>query len=87
MQLTWRLHLQPSPSGWLDMGLETPIMDVTKAREELGWKPRYSSKDALIALVEGLQEEAGLDTPPLSPRASGPLRVKEFLTGVGRSAG
>lgn len=85
MKLTWRLHLQPSPSGWLDMGLETPIMNVSKAREELGWKPRYSSKDALVALVEGLQQEAGLDTPPLSPHTSGPLRVKEFLTGIGRS--
>jgi UDP-glucose 4-epimerase len=80
----WRAHLQPSPPGWLDMGLAVPVMDTRRAREELGWVPRTSSTDALIELLAGMREPAGLDTPPLDPRAGGPLRVREFLSGIGR---
>jgi UDP-glucose 4-epimerase len=80
----WRAHLQPTPPGWLDMGLAVPVMDTRRAREELGWAPRTSSTDALLQLLEGMREPAGVDTPPLEPRAGGPLRIREFLTGVGR---
>jgi hypothetical protein len=31
-----------------------------------------------------MREPAGLDPPPLRPRAGGPLRVRELLTGLGR---
>jgi UDP-glucose 4-epimerase len=33
--------------------------------------------------MEGLRECAGAPTPPLEPRAGGPLRVREFATGIG----
>ena len=84
---SWRLRLQPTPPGWLDMGLQTPIMDVTRARTELGWEPRRSSGEALLELMEGMREGAGAPTPPLDPETTGPLRVREFLTGVGRRTG
>jgi len=81
--LTWRAHLQPTPPGWLDMGLAVPVMDTTRAREQLGWAPRHSATDTLAELLEGMREPAGLDTPPLEPRAGGPARVRELLSGVG----
>ena len=81
--LTWRLRLQPSEPGWVDMALAVPLMDTRRAREELGWEPRHSSTDALRDLLEGMRESSGLDTPPLAPDAGGPLRAREFLTGVG----
>jgi UDP-glucose 4-epimerase len=81
---TWRLHLQPTPPGWVDLGLQSPILDTTRARTELGWAPRYSSKEALVELIEGMRANAGIDTPPLAPRSGGPFRIKEILTGVGR---
>ncbi|HEX2195729.1 MAG TPA: NAD-dependent epimerase/dehydratase family protein [Actinomycetota bacterium] len=81
--LTWKLRLQPTPSGWIDMALQVPIMDTTRARTELGWKPRYDAADAILDLMEGLREGSGMDTPPLNPRAGGPARVKELLTRVG----
>jgi UDP-glucose 4-epimerase len=81
---TWRLRLQPTPPGWLDLGLLTPLMDVTRARTELGWAPRHGAGDALLELLEGMREGAGAPTPPLDPDTTGPLRVREFLTGVGR---
>src|SRR5437763_11595818 len=47
MAASWQLRLQPTPPGWLDMGLSVPIMDTTRAREVLGWEPRHSSVDAI----------------------------------------
>jgi UDP-glucose 4-epimerase len=81
--VTWRLRLQPSAEGWLDMALGVPIMDTTRARTELGWTPRFSAGEALLDLLRGLREGAGAETPPLDPDAGGPVRSKEFATGVG----
>jgi nucleoside-diphosphate-sugar epimerase len=83
-ELTWRLGLQPVAPGWLDLALQVPVMDTTRARNELGWTPGRSAADALLDLLEGLRKGAGLDTPVLSRGTSGPMRVREILTGVGR---
>jgi nucleoside-diphosphate-sugar epimerase len=82
--LTWRAHLQPTPAGWLDMGLGVPTMDITRAREQLGWTPQRSAKEALLELLDGIRHADGARTPALAARAGGPLRVRELLTGVGR---
>ena len=81
--LTWRLRLQPSPKGWVDMALAVPLLDTTRAREELGWTPRRTAGEALLELLEGMRDGAGTTTPPLDPRTSGRARVRELLTGVG----
>jgi UDP-glucose 4-epimerase len=81
--LGYRLRLQPSEPGWVDMALAVPVMDTTRARTELGWRPRRSSSEALLELLDGMREGAGIDTPPLDPGGSGPLRVREFASGVG----
>jgi nucleoside-diphosphate-sugar epimerase len=83
--IAWRLRLQPVPPDWLDMSLQIPLMDTSKARNVLGWEPEYSSAVALLDLMSGLRAGAGLDTPPLSPHTSGSMRIREFATGVGRS--
>jgi UDP-glucose 4-epimerase len=85
--LSYRLRLQPSEPGWLDMGLGVPVMDTARARRELGWEPRRGADDALRELLAGIREGDGIETPPLAPGTSGPLRVRELLTGVGRRAG
>ena len=82
-RLSWQLRLQPVSEGWLDMALSVPVMDTSRARRELGWTPGRSADEALLDLLEGLRTRAGLDTPPLSPKTGGPLRIREILTGVG----
>jgi nucleoside-diphosphate-sugar epimerase len=82
-ELTWRLRLQPTPAGWVDMALNVPIMDTTRARDELGWRPRHSATDALRDLVRGLNEAAGIETPPLAAKAGGRARERELAQGVG----
>jgi nucleoside-diphosphate-sugar epimerase len=81
--LTYRLRLQPSEPGWVDMAFAVPVMDTTRARTELGWRPRHTSSEALLDLLEGIRDGAGLDTPPLEPGGAGPLRSREFASGVG----
>ena len=81
--LSWRLRLQPSPEGWVDMALAVPLMSTRRIREELGWRPERNAGDALLELMRGMREGAGVHTPPLEPGGAGPLRVREILTGVG----
>jgi UDP-glucose 4-epimerase len=83
---TWRLHLQPVSPGWLDLALQSPLLDAGRARAELGWQPRRNATDTLQELLAGLREGAGTATPPLDPQAGGPLRLGEFRTGVGGGA-
>jgi UDP-glucose 4-epimerase len=84
---SFKLRLQPTEPGWLDMGLAVPLMDVTRARTELGWQPRHSAAQALLDLMAGMRDGAGLDTPPLQPGNAGPMRAREFLSGVGARTG
>ena len=80
---SWRLRLQPTPPGWLDLALGVPIMETSRAHDELGWTPRFGADDAFLDLLDGLRNGAGFRTPPLERDAGGPLRVREFQTGVG----
>ncbi|XRQ15193.1 NAD-dependent epimerase/dehydratase family protein [Actinomadura welshii] len=80
----WTLHLVPASPGLFDLALEVPVMDTSRARDELGWTPRHTAREAIEEFLEGLRTGAGRDTPPLSPRTGGPGRVREFATGVGR---
>jgi UDP-glucose 4-epimerase len=81
--LTWRLRLQPTPPGWLDLALEVPLMSSERAKRELDWEPSHGADEALLELLDGLRAGRGLPTPPLDPDAGGPLRTGELATGVG----
>jgi UDP-glucose 4-epimerase len=85
--LTWKLRLQPSPPGWIDLALGAPMMDTSRAREQLGWEPTMTSLQALDDLLRGLRNAEGAPTPPLDPTAGGPARVRELATGVGQRQG
>jgi nucleoside-diphosphate-sugar epimerase len=80
---TWRLRLQPSPEGWVDMALAVPVMNTRRIRGELGWEAQRSAADALLELLSGMRKDDGIDTPPLEPGRSGPFRLREFLTSIG----
>lgn len=84
LAMAWQLHLVTAPPELFDAVLRLPIMDVSRARRELGWPPRHSAVQAIQAFLDGLRAGEGKDTPPLTPDASGPLRLLEFLTGIGR---
>lgn len=64
--LTWRLRLQPTDAGWVDIAAGVPIMRTDRAREVLGWEARHSAEDAFRDLVAGFADEHGVPaSPPL----------------------
>ena len=81
--VTFTLRLQPSEPGWVDMAFAVPLLDTSRAREELGWRPQRTAIDAIAELIEAMR--LGIDdrTPPLAGSTSGPARIRELLTGVG----
>ena len=81
---TYWLRLQPAEPGWVDMGLNVPLMSTERARRELGWEPRHTAVEAVTELVEGMRDGAEDQTPPLARATSGPARAREFLTGLGQ---
>jgi hypothetical protein len=81
--ITYKLRLQPSEPGWVDMALAVPLLDSSRARTELHWEPRFSSTEALEELLVGMRAGHDADTPPLSRQTSGPLRIRELLGRVG----
>jgi nucleoside-diphosphate-sugar epimerase len=42
-----RLPFLPPAAEWVEAASRPALMDTTKAREELGWEPRYSGLEAL----------------------------------------
>lgn len=76
---TWRLRLQPTSPDWLDLGLGVPLLDSSRARNELGWRPEHDAVSTARELLEGLAAMAGGRTPPLR-RGD---RLAELAAGVG----
>ncbi|MCW2607005.1 MAG: NAD-dependent epimerase/dehydratase family protein [Frankiales bacterium] len=89
VDLTWRLHLQPTDPGWVDLGRLTPIMDTRRAREVLGWTPTHRATDALVETVDAMGRGQGADTPVLRPRSlpGRALEVVRALTPGARGTG
>jgi nucleoside-diphosphate-sugar epimerase len=46
-----RLPFLPPAAEWIEAGSRASIMDTTKAREQLGFEPRYSGLEALRATL------------------------------------
>jgi hypothetical protein len=58
--------VQPTPPGWVDLAVGVPVMDTTRAREELGWEPTRTSGQALLELLDALADRAYGPTPALA---------------------
>ena len=66
---SWQLRLQPTSPDWLDLLVDTPLLDSARARRELGWTPTRTATEALVEFAEGMADGAGGSTPPLLPLA------------------
>lgn len=86
VEATWRARLQPLDRGWLDMAFSLPLLATERARDVLGWSPRWSSEAALADLVDGFLHTWGTQSPVLRARScveaisrdlyEGPLTVR-----------
>jgi nucleoside-diphosphate-sugar epimerase len=82
LAVAWHAHLVPVEPALFDLALRAPVLDSTRARNELGWRPRHSAVESLREALVGMGQGAGGDSPPLQPDRSGE-RIGEVLTGIG----
>ncbi|KUH39986.1 MULTISPECIES: NAD-dependent epimerase/dehydratase family protein [Streptomyces] len=68
LSAAWRLRLARSSPQLFDAFLRLPLMDASRARDELGWRPRYTALEAVGELLRGLRGGAGMPTAPLHGR-------------------
>jgi UDP-glucose 4-epimerase len=70
--LSWRLHLQPSDPGWIDLATQVPLMSTDRLRA-LGWAPGRTGRAALLELVGAIRAGRGDDrNPPLARHGESP---------------
>ncbi|MEU0383317.1 SDR family oxidoreductase [Streptomyces chartreusis] len=67
----WGLHLLPASPHLFDAVLRLPLMDCTRARAELGWRPEHTATEVLEEFLQGLQQGAGARTVPMRGRKVG----------------
>lgn len=63
------LHAVPVSPGWYDVATNSPVMDSSRARDELGWTPGHTSAQGARELLDGLAEGAAGPTPATGGRA------------------
>lgn len=69
---TWKLRLQPTPPGWVDMALGVPLMDCSRAQKRLGWAPQIPSVDALLDVMQGMRQGSTAGTRSTAGEGSAP---------------
>ncbi|MGV9556842.1 SDR family oxidoreductase [Streptomyces sp. NPDC003401] len=67
----WGLRLLPASPHLFDAVLRLPLMDCTRARVELGWRPQRTAPEALEEFLRGVRAGAGAPTEPLRGRKVG----------------
>ncbi|WP_433544848.1 NAD-dependent epimerase/dehydratase family protein [Streptomyces sp. CA-294286] len=78
----WGARLLPASPHLFDAVLGLPLMDCTRAGEELGWVAERTSVQVLEEFLHGLRHGSGGSTPPLAEKVPGG-RAGEAATGMG----
>jgi len=66
--LSWKLHLQPTEPGWVDLAGSIPLLRTDRARTELGWQPTSRADALLTTFLDALRRGRGTPSPALQPR-------------------
>jgi nucleoside-diphosphate-sugar epimerase len=53
----------PPATEWVEAVSHPSIMDTTKAKQELGWRPKYTGLEALRDTLQGQDEEGAAQSP------------------------
>jgi UDP-glucose 4-epimerase len=75
--VSWRLRLQPTPRGWVDMAVNAPLLDTGRIQRELDWTARITSAEALVELLEGFAQGAEGPTPALARNPDPPHEAED----------
>lgn len=81
----WHLRLAPMEPSLFDLLCRLPLLDSTRAHDELAWTPTHRATDTITEFLEGLRSGVGDTTVPLA-REGIVTRAEEFAAGVGTRA-
>src|SRR5919107_2338841 len=73
LSAAFHARLVPTEPGWLDLGLQAPALNTSRARRLLDWEPAHRGDDVLRQFVAALSRGEGAPGPLLYP-AGGPER-------------
>jgi nucleoside-diphosphate-sugar epimerase len=63
----WHGRLVPVSPGWVDLAMQVPLLDISRAQQDLGWSPSVPAARALRELVDGIVERDGGGSATLRP--------------------
>ncbi|MEU6060798.1 NAD-dependent epimerase/dehydratase family protein [Streptomyces sp. NPDC047097] len=64
----YALRLLPASPQLFDAVLRLPLLDCTRARDQLGWQPEHTAQEAVGEMLKGMRTGTGMDTAPLAGR-------------------
>jgi nucleoside-diphosphate-sugar epimerase len=67
LSAAFHAHLVPTEPGWLDLGLQSPVLETARARTQLDWHPAHRGDDVLRQFVAALGRGDGGPGPLLAP--------------------
>src|SRR4051794_21264123 len=67
LSAAFHARLVPTEPGWLDIGLQAPALDSTRARKLLDWAPFHRGDEVLAQFVAALGRGDGAPGPLLQP--------------------
>jgi UDP-glucose 4-epimerase len=65
--LPWRARIVAADPGWVRLAAGAPVLDTGRARDELGWTPRWTGEATLADLADGLRHPERAVLPPPAP--------------------
>ena len=77
-----RLRLVAMVPGWYDVATNSPVMDTSKARRDLGWSPSRSSAEGARELLDGLAEGAAGTSAAMGFKDGAPMDGPKALRRV-----
>ncbi|MFC5801901.1 NAD-dependent epimerase/dehydratase family protein [Streptomyces formicae] len=66
LSAAWHLRVAGASPDLLDAVLRLPLLDSSRARNELDWRPRHTAVEAVEEFLNGIRHQAGMDTAPLA---------------------
>jgi UDP-glucose 4-epimerase len=73
--LAWKARLVAVDPGWIDLATTIPVMDTSRARTELGWRPEIDARAALEDFVRAFGRGESLEASPRLRRHPDPDRT------------
>lgn len=62
----WRLRFTAADPGWVSLVFQAPLLDPSRARDELGWEPERRGDDVIAEVLTGMRDRTRGPTPALA---------------------